>query len=371
MTRWPSRFTPARTEPPGGGDETRIGQTLDLFSLGDRVLRERTVAVGVDPAGRLTTADPRDPSCFFDGAHQQLVLHQVSAKAGPRHLALDGLWLFDLQVVEQVTDPSTLNDPVFLYGTLFGPMGAGPLEARKGQLAVTRADVLEAFVRSMEHRFGSGARTDGGPTDKSHSLLLPGDADEALDRGDGFILAVPVPPPELADTHGNGAQVRFVVHQVLAQVQADVDGRKRSVLSKLFVAGPKVAPEPHASTERLVECSKAALALIDGWPAPRVSALFSRVRPPVAFGQHVVTPVSSSLGAAPKRHDLARDDDWMKDFVAEHAREGRAPNQVSSATPAHGRPAWMNDFDTGAPVEPPAERPAAPSTKPDWMKDFE
>jgi len=372
VTRWPSRFTLARAEAPPPGNETRIGQTLDLFSVGDRVLRDRLLAVGVDPAGRLTTADPRDPSCFFDSAHEQLVLHQVSAKARPRHLALDALWLFDLQVVEQVCDASTLNDPVFLYGTLFGPVTGGSLEAKKGQLAVTRADVLEAFIRSVDHQFGAGARSDGGPVDKSHSLLLPGDSDDALERGQGFILAIPVPPPELADTQGNGAQVRFVVQQVLAQVQADVDGRKRSVLSKLFVAGPRVAPEPHASTERLVACSRAALALIEGWPAPRVQQLASRVRVSSSSAPvQTVAPAVRPLAAAPPRIDVARDDDWMKDFVVAHAKEGRAPEQVSSATPAHGRPAWMNDFGADAAERSAPKDPPAPSTTPDWMKDFE
>jgi hypothetical protein len=349
-----------------------VSQLLDLFTLGDRLTRDRAIAVGVDTSGRLTTADPRDPARFFGSAYEQLVLHQVSAAAPPRHLALDALWLFDLQVVEQVCDASTLNDPVFLYGTLFGPVTGGSLEAKQGQLAVTRADVLEAFIRSVDHRFGAGARSDGGPVDKSHSLLLPGDSDESLERGDGFILAIPVPPPEFADTQGNGAQVRLVVQQVLAQVQADVDGRKRSVLSKLFVAGPRVAPEPHASTERLVACSRAALALIEGWPAPRVHQLASRVRVSSSAARvQTVAPVLGPLAAAPPRIDLARDDDWMKDFVVAHAKEGRAPEQVSSATPARGRPAWMNDFEAGAPTPSAPNEAPAPSTTPDWMKDFE
>jgi hypothetical protein len=375
VSRWPSHFTPAKQQPEPGADDARLTQVLDLFSLGDLLVRDSTLAAGVDTSGRLQVASPRDADRFFEAAHQQLVLHQVATPAGPRHLALDGLWLFDLQLVEQVTDAGTLNDPVFLYGTLYGPVrgpAAGPLAATNGQLAVTRADVLEAFVRAQP--FGSGARPGGGPSDKSFGLLLPGEADGALERGEGFVLALPVPPPELADTGGNGAQVRLVVHQVLAQVQADLAGRKRSMLSKLFVSAPQVACELHAPVEELVRASRLALSLIDGWPAPRVRHLFSRVGPPRSGSTASPPPLASRPVAlpAPPRTDR-RDDDWMKDFLQAHAAEGRPPARVTVATPARGQSAWMADFEAPAeaPAAPSSKPAAAPSTRPDWMKDFE
>lgn len=368
MSRWPARFTPARTTSPAGGDETRLSQTLDVFGVGDRLLRERLLAVGVDPAGRLTVALARDAGRFFESAHHQLVLHQVSAKSAPRHLAVDQLWLFDLQVVEQLSDATTLNDPVFLYGTLFGPVSErAPLDAQQGQLAVTRADVLEAFLRSVPHRFGGAASQTGGGVERSHALLLPGESDDALERGEGFILALPVPPPELADSGGNGAQVRFVVHQVLEQLQGELDGKKRSMLSKLFVAGAKVAPRPHASLDELVDCCRRALGLLEGWPAPRVRHLFERVRGSSVSESSTPAP-GGSLAVAPPRVTAPRNDEWMKDFVGAHRREGRAPQRVVSVTPASGSPSWMADFEERAE---PAEPAPPPSTAPDWMKDFE
>lgn len=378
MSCWPAHFTPAKQPPQAGADDTRLVQVLDLFTLGDLLVRDTTLAVGVDASGRLQVAAPRDAERYFEGAHQQLVLHQVAMPAGPRHLSVDGVWLFDLQLVEQLTDPATLNDPVFLYGTLYGPVrgaSTGPLPATHGQLAVTRADVLEAFVRAQP--FGTGARPGGGPSDKSLGLLLPGEPDGAIERGEGFVLALPVPPPEIADTGGNGAQVRLVVHQVLAQLQDELAGRKRSMLSKLFVSAPKVAVELHASTDELIRAAKVALSLFEGWPAPRVPHLFSRVGP-ARSGSTSAAPAPTTapvraLAPAPPRTDRARDDDWMKDFLQAHASQGRPPARVTVATPAAGTAAWMSDFDSSSePAAPPASKPAAPaSTKPDWMKDFE
>jgi len=373
MGRYPSHFTPAQKPVERGADDTRLVQVLDALSVGDQLIHDASLAVGVDASGRLSVAGPRDPERFFEGAHQQLVLHQVSAPQGARHLAVDGLWFFDLQVVEQVSDATTLNDPVFLYGTLYGPVrGAStqPLNATHGQLAVTRADVLEAFVRAQP--FGASARAGGGPTDRSWGLLLPGESETLLNQGEGFILALPVPPAELSDTGGNGAMVRSIIHQVLSEVQTDLAGRKRSVLSKLFVSAPSVGVELHASVDELLSASRRALALIDSWPVPRVDALFSRVGPPRA-----VAPVSSAvatpraLAPTPRRSDVARDDDWMKDFVNAHVAEGRAPARV---TPARGTAAnWMSDFDSSPPTKAPAPaaKPAQPSAKPDWMKDLE
>lgn len=367
MGRFPSHFTPAQKPVEPGSDDTRLVQVLDALSVGDQLLHDVSLAVGVDASGRLSVAGPRDPERFFEGAHQQLVLHQVSAPKGARHLAIDGLWFFDLQVVEQVSDATTLNDPVFLYGTLYGPVRGAtsqPLSATHGQLAVTRADVLEAFVRAQP--FGAAARAGGGPSDRSWGLLLPGESETLLTRGEGFILALPVPPPELADTGGNGAQVRSIIHQVLTELQTDLAGRKRSVLSKLFVSAPSVAVELHASVDELISASRRALALLDGWPAPRVDALFSRVGPPRATATVAAAP--RALAPTPRRADVARDDDWMKDFVNAHVAEGRAPSKL---TPARGTSSnWMSDFEE-APK--PAPTPAAPaaSTKPDWMKDFD
>ncbi len=372
MSRWPSRFTPARSPAPSGGDETRLAQSLDLFSIGDRFVREQLLAVGVDPSGRLSVASAREPGRFYESAHQQLVLHQVSAKRAPRHLAVDQLWLFDLQVVEQLSDANTLNDPVFLYGTLFGPVSEQlPLEARQGQLAVTRADVLEAFLRSVPHRFGASASQTGGGVELSHGLLLPGESDELLAQGTGFILALPVPPPELADAGGNGAQVRFVIHQLLEQLQGDLDGKKRSKLSKLFVASPKVVPGPHARVDELADCCTRALALMDDWPAPRVSTVFDRVQDARAMAPTFGSASSAPLTRAPPRTSAPRNDDWMRDFVSAHQSEGRPPERVVSVTPAAGSPAWMADFDQGKPAEPTRPEPAPSTGKPDWMKDFE
>lgn len=370
MGRFPSHFTPAPKPVEPGADDTRLVQVLDALSVGDQLIHDVALAVGVDASGRLSVAGPRAPERFFEGAHQQLVLHQVSAPKGARHLSVDGLWFFDLQVVEHVSDATTLNDPIFLYGTLYGPVRGAtpqPLSATHGQLAVTRADVLEAFVRA--HPFGASARAGGGPSDRSWGLLLPGESETLLSRGEGFILALPVPPPELADTGGNGAQVRSIIHQVLGELQTDLAGRKRSVLSKLFVSAPSVAVELHASVDELISASRRALGLIDGWPAPRVDALFSRIGPPRAVGASAsVAPPPRALAPTPRRVDVARDDDWMKDFVNAHVAEGRAPAKV---TPARGTASnWMSDFE--AAPEPAPAKPAAPATsKPDWMKDFE
>jgi hypothetical protein len=371
--RFPSHFTPSPKPVEPGGDDARLVQVLDLVGIGDQLVRDQQLAVGVDASGRLALASPGSIDQFFEAAHQQLVLHQVATRTGARHLAVDQLWLFDLQVMEQVSDASTLNDPVFLYGTLYGPArGPTTLTATQGQLAVTRGDLLEAFVRASP--FG-GARPGGAPSDKSVGLLLPAEVDGPLQHGEGFVLAHPVPPPELADTGGNGAQVRQLIHQLLTELQRDLDGRKRSTLSKLFVAGPKVEVPLHASHDQLLEAARRARSLLDGWPAPRVASLFDRVGPARAASSHsaVVTASPVRLPTAPARVAKARDDDWMKDFVNAHVAQGSPPVKVTVTTPPSGRPGWMSDFD--APVEStPSENRPRPAqsgeAKPDWMKDF-
>jgi hypothetical protein len=405
----PRYFTP-RLSPEPARAPGPVSYPLDVLAFEATHRPPAEWVVGFDDLGALS-AQPTQPAEELTATTRaQLAYHEV-AGGTRRGLRLPGLHLFQIELCEQAPDSPGFDDPVYLYGTLVGPMAAagGPLMALEGQLTVTRADLLEAAVQGAQHAFRYGAAAGEAQTGRSFHLLLPADRPEDVARGAGIVLAYPVLPAEVhAASPGNEAFFNQILYDLIAALWGDVQredppprrrpedlpvpdrslheaqlqsqgfaidgdsasrprqGLLASVLGPLAHERRKLPPE--GTTEQYLELAREALQAVPGWPAARAQALRGFLR---AGGERAGAPLPyppPPPPPPPRRRDPGQPPAWMEDFIAGHARPGAARPQVTSArtsrpTPpaprpekkgGSGRPEWMSDFAPG-----PAREPAA------------
>lgn len=192
---------------------------IDGFFVGDRHLQEREWFVAVDELGNLRVLSGDERESFSAALQTELAFNEISRNRSARLIEASEVFLFDLQFVEQIADAPGWNDPVYLYGTLFAPPLPANSGARaagiKGQLTVTRGDLLDGIVRSSENAFrGGGAGGIGGKLSLCFHLMLPGGTDEEIRRGAAIVLAYPLFPAELLAATGDAAN-EIVVSQML------------------------------------------------------------------------------------------------------------------------------------------------------------
>lgn len=201
---------------------------IDSFFVGNRHLEEREWIVAVDELGNLRAMPPENRASFAASLQNELAFNEISRNRPARLIEASQIFLFNLQLVEQIGGAPGWNDPVYLYGTLFGPLPANADDqcaGIKGQLTVTRGDLLDGLVQSSGDAFrygGSGGI--GGGFSRCFHLMLPGDTDEEIRRGAGIIIAYPLFPAELlAGDAANEIVVSQLLYDLLSRLKEDLE----------------------------------------------------------------------------------------------------------------------------------------------------
>ncbi|HKX28814.1 MAG TPA: hypothetical protein VJ302_14045 [Blastocatellia bacterium] len=412
-----------------------LAHVLDSFLTGDGRLNERGWVVATDCLGHLHLLPDSDRESFPASIQNELAFHELSAGGRTRQtrsIQASQVFLFHFELLEQLAGAPGFNDPVYLYGTLYGPCPEAPEgpsgeETRmigiEGQLAVSRGDVMEALIQGTEYAFRYALpRDESGPAQRCFHLLLPGGGDEETTRGADLILAYPLLPVELRSA---GVSNEFVVSQViydlLSAIKEDAIREQvehplrsmvlpvpsRSVLEQELqsqgytingdqavkpktgagargllaaVFGPLINDRlelpPEGTVDEFLGLAGQALAAMPGWPPPRTTALRSRVRPaPSRLRLADRVPFSP----APPR---------IQPPNAPALPRVRTARPVQKARPGNEPPAWMQDFiaahcrpespppkltSTAAPKPPRGDRAkrGSAAVPPEWMKDFD
>lgn len=399
----------------GGRERARLpadilapAHVVDCFFAGGGHVVEREWVVTTDVAGHLLPLPGAGRAALPETIRAESAYHEVSGGGRGRLIEVAEFYLFHLQLMEQ---PSPgLDDPVYLYGELFGPYPApgGEFSAGvEGQLTVTRADLLDGLVRGAKYPFRyAGTEGDSGPPPRCFHLALPADREDAVSRGGGVVLAYPLLPPELAlDDAANEIIVSTLLHDTLSALKEDLSragvdhplrtltlpvpsrpalerqlqsqgyevsgdtavkktpagegfrGLLASVFGSLMAESLELPPE--AEVDDFLRIAALALEALPGWPSPRAAALRDRIKP------------------APP--ELYRDETPRQPAppAPETAPRPRRKMPVRAAPAGDGPPAWMQDFieshrRPGAP-EPRLTSTAAlpPARRREWMEDFE
>ena len=407
----PRYFTPrpqAQAAPVASG---LIEHLIDVFVLQGTVLGTQEVWVGVDAAGKLVTDVAQGLS---SRAQAQLSYHEVSG-GRTRSIDAQNVFLFDLQLVEQAPDGPGANDPVFLYGVLYGPLppaGGGPVTAIEGQLTVTRADILEGLVAGAPFAFGYQGATEApslGVRPRCFHIALPAARHNEIAAGRGIVVAYPLLSVDLfASEPVNEIPVNQLSYDLLSgfwgdlcreeprrygdgkllplpdratfckklqnegyTVKNDVAVRRKGGLLGMFTDDEVQIP-PEGNVDAYLRLASEALQTLTGWPSPRAVAMRTRMatsqtrsdRHPndlrgLASPAHSAVP-KDKLSKRPPPEPRARNAGppaWMQDFVDAHRQPGRAAPHLTGMPPGKAR---LKSADK-----------ATPPARPDWMKDFE
>lgn len=390
---------------------------VDTFRLVTHTQAEQEWLVVADALGRLSAIPDTDRGALPPSVQQELAYHEIGGRRKSRRIEASELFLFNLQLVEQPVPCPGVDDPVYLYGTLFGPFPAAePLSpaGAEGQLTVTRVDLLDGLAQGVSHAFRYPGNT-GANGDPAHCfhLLLPGDRDEELRSGRGLVLAYPLLPTEFFLTDpSNEFLIRQLWYDLLKALQEDLKcesaahplgnlilpvpsrhlleqrlvsegyeiqgdqaikkreaetgfrGLINNVLDALSTETLSLPPE--GGVEEFLAITRAALDGLPGVPPPRTLTLRQRINPAQpAAAFRVSNPVPPPPPAG-------------------HSTAGSSSvSMPPRAIPLRRRDAddWMKDFTTERKpegVKPPRlSGPSAPTPRrgsqrgePEWMADF-
>src|SRR5262245_3166384 len=216
---------------PDGGSSGEIlppDHVIDSFFIGNRHLVERELAIAVDGLGNLQAILLDEADKLPAAVKTELAYHEMSGSSQRRRIEAAEFFLFRLELLEQPARVPGWNDPVYLYGTLYGPWPASVQShpvGIEGQLTITRGDLLEGLVRGACHAFRySGSDADGTLPVRCFHLLLPGDRDEEIRCGSGIVLAYPLFPPELILTGiSNEIVVSQLLYDILSTLKEDLE----------------------------------------------------------------------------------------------------------------------------------------------------
>jgi hypothetical protein len=418
-----------RDEYPAEIDPTQV---IDNFFLGGRSVTEQEWAVTIDPYGRLQGWVLSAEHALAQELQTQLAYADVACDSRVRCLDAHNFYLFHMQLLEQPADAPGLNDPVYLYGTMYGPYpeaGMQPAAGVDGQLTVTRADLLDGIVTGSMFAFRSAPDGGAGPATRTFNVLLPGDRDEEINMGRGMVMMYPLHPAEMVNTGAaNEIIVSQLLYDVLSSLKEDITRQKvnnplrnmvlpvpnrfvmeqdliaqgykikngvairsklvstnqfSGVLASVFgeMAADKLELPPEGTVDDLINIARDCIYKLPGWPPPRTVALRNRCRPADAATR------ARASGAAQMRAPLIH-----TPVHTVHGRSAVAPDVVSQPPtvrpkPTGQPPAWMQDFmqshrkDGAPPPRITATQTQAPQTAqtqkkkkepaPEWMKDFE
>lgn len=411
---FPRYFVPSRARAeaqPSSSAPSPLAHCADSFHLISGGTTQEVI-VGVDRAGELGYALGAEHDGLSEQALRELGVHELScASAGrpaARALHAERLFLFELEFLEQVSGQD-LNQPVYAYGTLIGPLASGNASARvPGQLTMTRADLLEGFALGSAYPFRCAEALGGARA--VHHALLPGSREEETAQGRDLVLAYPLAPAELSEEDlENGAIVQLLVAELVSGLRKDLEReeRARGLLQKWFGsdrAATLTEPETpdFAASMALVT---AALRCIPEWPSPRARALRARLaseplpsarlksepaRPAARSLSPALTPAPPAVAAPAPRAPLWKKPgdappDWTRDFLPAQHQDDPAASYVTWKAPRAAKKLprdtdWMEDFHAPAQsgdANEAAEREENPqqraerATRPDWMRDFD
>src|SRR5262249_26467679 len=126
LVEFPHYFIPAEG---GGGPGAQVpiaplAHAIDSFLLESSLRRPTKVIVGLHEEGGLGWVMGDQPRDMLSAqALSELHLDEVGPPARQRTIVGESLYVMDLELVEQVASGPELNDPVYAYGTLLGPVG--------------------------------------------------------------------------------------------------------------------------------------------------------------------------------------------------------------------------------------------------------
>jgi hypothetical protein len=302
---------------------------IDSFFIGGRHLVERELVVAVDCLGNLRALSLDDLDMFPAKARAELAYHDMSGGGQRRLLEATEFFLFRLDLLEQPAGTPGWNDPVYLYGALYGPWPSADRKQAagiEGQLTITRGDLLEGLVRGAGHAFrcaGSDVVGGGGAREaRCFHLLLPGEREEETRRGQGIVLAYPLLPAELILTDvSNEFVVSQLLYDILIALKEDMEREQivhplrsivlpvpsRMTLERQLMAqgyeikggaavkkaeagggfqgflatvfGPLMSDRlelpPEGAVDDFLNLAGTTLDTLPGWPSPRIAALRS------------------------------------------------------------------------------------------------
>ncbi|MEW6732271.1 MAG: hypothetical protein AB1489_13160 [Acidobacteriota bacterium] len=402
---------------------------IDAFYTNDQG-RQLEWIVMTDSVGTLRAMQITERSNLPESIQTEFAYNELAGSRKVRYFDVREFYIFDLQLLEQPTEAPGINDPAYLYGTLYGPYSNTnniATSAIEGQLTVTRADILEGLVQAAAYPFHYSNTAADGSLSRCFHLLLPGGNDIETNNGESIVLAYPMLPVELMLTnaaneiiinhllydllsalkqdlsregveHMLGSMIlpvpnRFLLEQQLCaegyQIKGDTAIRNTSsakglsgLLAAVFssLTSDKLTLPAQGRVDEYIEIARTTINTIYGWPTPRALALRA----------HVHTTASAS--AKPIVEPLRQPIEIASPSLTQQPRQERRKLQLSYYNNS-GPPAWMQDFITSH--QKPGERPPqltsplatgrqpssqSTSTKkinsdrqqtPEWMQDFQ
>lgn len=375
-TKLPRFFVGKADDEPSPGPSSPV-RIVDHFVTAGRHHVETEYIVAVDMAGNMVTVGENELQDGSSDLQAQLAFSNVTQPM-TRALAINQFYLFSVELIERPADAPGINDPIYLYGNIVGPVpentSATPIP---GQLTVTRADLLAGILASAPYAFHYDASGTGQTWSRCFSLLLPGGREDEILRGDSIVLAYPMPPSDVFSIDGsNEMAVAQLLYDILTDLKAESalhearhqrlsgtiipvpsraaleaqleakgyvikgDFAIRKGLSSNKFAGAlegifgsfmkdKLELPPQGTFEQLLDIAKYTLETMPGWPPTQTRALRNLCQKASAELLARASSASSTFTAlAPcgNTPQLAkkRVHDWLRDFA--NARTGAAPD---------------------------------------------
>ena len=302
-------------------------------------------------------------------------------RTGGGHGRTSEVFLFDLQLLEQPAGAPGWNDPVYLYGRMYGPYpesaGERPVGV-EGQLTLTRGDLLQGLVDEAAGAFRCAGTGDAeGQARRCFHMMLPGDAEAEIRGGSGLILSYPLLPAELiTDDVSNEIVVSQLLFDMLSALKEDLEREQaehplrgltlpvpsrasleqqlrsqgyeiegdtafrkaasgegfKGLLASVFGAltSESVELPPEADIDEMLDLANRVLKSLPGWPPPRAQALRERVRPAPARNNaglvrpgpyrtpQLTAPIPPPVRPPQPVRRSSEPPEWMKDFMSAH-----------------------------------------------------
>lgn len=384
------------SKPPRQVDPISSIHALDNFIVGGRHVSEREWIVTADQAGDLNFFPGEDKSSFSNEVQSEIAYSEMVGTGG-RILDVSELFLFSIQLLEQPGDAPGLNDPVYLYGTLYGPFPESDPSFQpagiQGQLTVTRGDLLDGLLNAAKYPFSISP--EGEARMRNFHVCLAGDREEEIDRGIGVVLAYPLLPGDiLQDNPSNELVVAQMLYDVLSSLKDDMIKEKVSnplrtmtlpvpnrmlVEEQLKQRGYTIEGEtavikttvtqgfqgflesafgsimkdrldlpPQGTVNEFLQIAETALDAFKGWPPKRIIALHNRVSPASADARMRAARYCSSAATVqpPRQVRTPSPPDRVVSQPVQQTAKRIGTEQSSSGkqkTEAQIS-GWMNDF---------------------------
>lgn len=360
---------------------------LDLFTQGGQ---EYLVTLCNDDELRQLPAESTLPR----EVKNEVACHRVSF-AQARAVRADEYYFMDIRTLD--TDEGEKGVRMArMSGTLYTPDGS----KGQGELVMRVAELLYALCQAAEKPFRYANSC-------FYSLLLPGDPEENLRKGKGWILGYPVPPVELRNLYfSNEEWLKQAFFECLTTIQNDLkEVKPKAPFSLKTLPVPSRAmlvAELKQQGYKIVQ-DKAIATANSGSLAGRMLKIFGNLT-----GQGFSLPPEATvedylkLGRETLQAEFEPVPFRMKAFAYTPPPPTPPPSPVMTMTTSPAIPRtsspppepapqlpptpkqdWMSDF--GAPSSPPPRSsappprpkpkpsapPPKPAGKPDWAKDFE